>query len=373
MPLVFIDWALRGGTIALVLLIAIVLLRDHGKLVSARLTAAFALGTAAYAITSGAGFSPRLGAWTYPLIALSVGNNLVFWVFSAAVFDDGFRLRWWQGALWLALVAAGFGVCLAPSRLLGLTLTLSSFVFAVLAAAQALTSWRPDLIERRRRLRLFTVIASSLYIVLNATAELAGVPQSAPTEGRLTGALALLAIAGTIALSMLRTGQHSLFPALSGEPKPAVREPAPSAADDADQRLLATLGHVMTSERAYRQDGLTVATLAGQVGVPEYKLRRLINQALGFRNFNSFVNSYRIAEVKAALSDPQQAEVPVLTIALDAGFSSLGPFNRAFKADTGLTPSEFRRQQAPKSATDAPIPDSASRIPKPASGNLAAK
>ena len=371
MPLVFVDWALRGGTIALVLLMAIVLLRDHGKLVSARLTAAFALGTAGYAIASGAGFSPRLGAWTYPLIALSVGNNLVFWTFSAAVFDDGFRLRWWHGALWLALVAAGFGVCVAPSRPLGLTLTLSSFAFAVLAAAQALASWRADLIERRRRLRLFTVIASSLYIALNATAELAGVPQSAPTEGRLTGALALLAIAGTIALSMLRTGQHSLIPSLADEPKP-MREPAP-AMDDADQRLLATLGHVMTSERAYRQDGLTIATLAGQVGVPEYKLRRLINQALGFRNFNSFVNSYRIAEVKAALADPQQADVPVLTMALDAGFSSLGPFNRAFKADTGLTPSEYRRQQGTSSGIDAPIPDSASRIPKPASGNLAAK
>jgi AraC-like DNA-binding protein len=37
--------------------------------------------------------------------------------------------------------------------------------------------------------------------------------------------------------------------------------------------------------------------------------------------------------------------VPILTIALDAGFQSLGPFNRAFKAQTGMTPSEFRRQQ----------------------------
>jgi AraC-like DNA-binding protein len=28
---------------------------------------------------------------------------------------------------------------------------------------------------------------------------------------------------------------------------------------------------------------------------------------------------------------------------MDAGFQSIGPFNRAFKADTGLTPTEFRR------------------------------
>ena len=47
-----VDWALRGGTVALVLLIAATLLRDYGGLLAARLTALFAVGTGAYAITS---------------------------------------------------------------------------------------------------------------------------------------------------------------------------------------------------------------------------------------------------------------------------------------------------------------------------------
>jgi len=75
-------------------------------------------------------------------------------------------------------------------------------------------------------------------------------------------------------------------------------------------------------------------------------LRRLINQRLGYRNFNVFLNEHRIAEAKAALADPRQAEVPVITIAMDAGFQSLGPFNRAFKATTGVTPSEYRKLKA---------------------------
>ncbi|RTM02125.1 MAG: AraC family transcriptional regulator, partial [Bradyrhizobiaceae bacterium] len=37
--------------------------------------------------------------------------------------------------------------------------------------------------------------------------------------------------------------------------------------------------------------------------------------------------------------------VPVITIAMDAGFQSLGPFNRAFKAVTGVTPTEYRRMR----------------------------
>jgi AraC-like DNA-binding protein len=39
---------------------------------------------------------------------------------------------------------------------------------------------------------------------------------------------------------------------------------------------------------------------------------------------------------------------PILSIALDLGFASIGPFNRAFKAITGLTPGDFRQQAVPK-------------------------
>lgn len=336
----FLDWALRGATCALVLLLAAVLMRDHGKQATARLGAAFAVGTAAYAITSAAGFDSVAGVWSLPILALSAGNNVVFWAFSAALFDDGFRLRWGHGVLWLVMVVAGFLYCMAPTPPLGLALTLSSLAFAGLVMAQVLISWRADLVERRRRLRPFVVVASSLYITVTALAQLAGVPHSAPAEGSLAGAIGLLLIAGVVAVSLVRISPESLFPILSATPAPV----PPPPIEATDQPLLTTLGHLMTSERAYRQDGLTIATLAAQVGVPEYKLRRLINQSLGFRNFNSFVNHYRIAEAKAALGDDKQAEVPVLTIALDAGFSSLGPFNRAFKAATGLTPSEFRRQ-----------------------------
>nr|WP_246312359.1 helix-turn-helix domain-containing protein [Aquabacterium terrae] len=99
----------------------------------------------------------------------------------------------------------------------------------------------------------------------------------------------------------------------------------------------------MHDERLYRQPGLTIGALANRLAVPEYRLRRLVNQRLGQRNFNSWLNGYRIADVRAALADPAQAEVPVLTLAMDAGFTSLGPFNRAFKAETGTTPTEYRR------------------------------
>ena len=114
-----------------------------------------------------------------------------------------------------------------------------------------------------------------------------------------------------------------------------------------DQKLVDALMRLMADERIYRHDNITIGTLATKLAIPEYRLRRLINQRLGYRNFNVFLNDHRIEEAKAALADPTQAEVPVITIAMDAGFQSLGPFNRAFKATTGVTPTEYRRRRAP--------------------------
>jgi AraC-like DNA-binding protein len=107
----------------------------------------------------------------------------------------------------------------------------------------------------------------------------------------------------------------------------------------------------MTIDRTYRQEGLTIGRLAQVHRLPEYKLRRLINQGLGYRNFTSLLNHYRLADVKAALGDPSQAA------------------SRAFKADTGLTPSEYRRLKlgdagmAAAVGTGSPIPASVRGIP----------
>jgi AraC-like DNA-binding protein len=128
---------------------------------------------------------------------------------------------------------------------------------------------------------------------------------------------------------------------------------------------LRRLEQLMVIERAYRREGLTIGSLSAELGVPEYRLRQLINEGLAHRNFNAFLNRYRIEEAKAALADPEQKEVPVLTIAMDAGFQSVGPFNRAFRAATELTPTEFRRLAVAKTASVLPEECVYSGIGKP--------
>lgn len=93
----------------------------------------------------------------------------------------------------------------------------------------------------------------------------------------------------------------------------------------------------------WRQEGLTIGALAGRLAIPEHRLRRLINRALGHRNFPAYINGHRIAAARALLDDPEKADLPILSIAHEVGFASLGPFNRAFRQITGQAPSDYRR------------------------------
>lgn len=345
MTLAATELAFRAASVALLLVLAASLLSDFRNVLAARLGAAFALGSAAHAASYSIGISSLVPAWHAPLIALSTGNIVVFWLFTRALFDDAFRLRWWHGLVWAMVTAFSFVGCvwIAPAGNVRFSVTVVNLivlVFIALAVGQTIASWSADLVERRRRVRVFIVCAAGLYGGLNALLQIgvAGNNVSDPANAINMGVLACVVAA--IAYAMMRVDGADLFP-VAAEPVIASSQPVIDAA--ADQKLIDALMRLMADERVYRQENITIGALAGRLKIPEYRLRRLINQRLGYRNFNVFLNNHRIEEAKAALADPAQAEVPVITIAMDAGFQSLGPFNRAFKAVTGVTPTEYRR------------------------------
>jgi len=354
-----LNLLLRGGTVGVLLLVAAMVWRDQRGLLAARLGAAFAIGVAAATLAAIPGIAGGATPWAAAVTALAAGNMFVFWLFTRALFDDEFGLQRWQLVVWAALAALGAANCLliAPQQwpianVLGLFLGAMPVAWALLAIAQSLASWRADLVEGRRRLRTIVVAATALYTVGQLLAAWAlGLTLRAAVESPLNAA-------GTAALTMgvawlllqMRAGALFAAPqAAATEPVPAVSLPA---LDPPEPRQVATLNRLMTQERVYREPSLTVAALALRMGLPEHRLRKLINQSLGHRNFNVFLNTHRVEDAKRALRDTAQAEVPVLTIAMDAGFQSLGPFNRAFKAATGVTPSEYRRGAAPAVAAE---------------------
>jgi AraC-like DNA-binding protein len=342
-----LDIALRGATVALLLVLAASLFRGFGTVVAGRLAAAFALGSAAHAVSYSIGATSQVTITHAPLIALSTGNVVVFWLFTRALFDEAFKLRWWHALVWASVAAFSFVNCMwiAPAtggsvRLSIIAINLIALGFIALAVTQTITSWSSDLVERRRRVRVFIVGAAALYGGLNAVLQILLSGGATEIAGTVNSA-ALAVVVAAISFAMMRVDGADLFPAA------AALHIEPVVADaGADQKLVDALMRLMADERIYRHDNISIGTLATKLKIPEYRLRRLINQRLGYRNFNVFLNEHRIAEAKAALADPSQAEVPVITIAMDAGFQSLGPFNRAFKATTGVTPTEYRRLNA---------------------------
>jgi AraC-like DNA-binding protein len=350
MMLSTIDIALRGATVALLLVLAASLFRGFGTVLAGRLAAAFALGSAAHAVSYSIGTTPPMSIAHAPLIALSTGNVVVFWLFTRALFDETFKPRWWHALIWAAVAAFSFVNCMwiAPAsgaRLSIIAINLIAIGFIALAVAQTVASWSSDLVERRRNVRVFIVSAAALYGGLNALLQIAMSGSGSAGVANTVNLAVLAAVVAAICCAMMRVDGADLFPA-PPEVQADTSVAAITESSAADRKLIDALMRLMGDERIYRHDNVTIGTLATKLGIPEYKLRRLINQRLGYRNFNVFLNEHRIAEAKAALADPSQAEVPVITIAMDAGFQSLGPFNRAFKATTGVTPTEYRRLKA---------------------------
>lgn len=276
-----------------------------------------------------------------PGIGISLGSAVLFWLFARAVFEDGFRLRAWHGALWAAVALFGATVCQWNAWWQGWVLMRAiPIVFALLGIAAVVGPWRVDLIEQRRRLRGVVVGGGVAYALILVTLRITSADGSLSAGAALVDVAMLLTLTAVIAGRLLAPRAHGLW----GEPEAPAPAPAPPVDDPQDKAVAASLARLMGEGRGYAQEGLSLAGLAEQLGTPEYRLRRVINQGLGHRNFNAYVNGLRLAEAKRRLADPAERALPVLSIALDVGFGSIGPFNRAFKADTGLTPTEFRQK-----------------------------
>ncbi|MCZ8135660.1 MAG: AraC family transcriptional regulator [Porphyrobacter sp.] len=337
-----LDQMARGGSIALLALWSWILIRDHWRDIPARLAVAMNAAIGCYLIiTSGWYDTPNLAGLVFALGAGATPG--LFWLFAKAWFNDEREVTP-LSALLVAVSVLNTLVVQLTFPTGGIVNLISSTLFRVFmlafAAAALWEVWRSregDLVERRRRIRPVLVCVVALYVIVIAFVEVAGPPGLPPGSlKQLVGSLSVFAVFGLFA-AMLRMRQADMFGA--APPSTGTPRPVPGVREDP---LAARLLQFMAEQMPYRDETLSIARLAGLLGEQEYRLRRTINGQLGFRNFSAFLNSYRLAEVKAALADPAQRDVPIITIALDAGFGSLGPFNRAFREAEGMTPSEFR-------------------------------
>src|SRR6201996_2994259 len=357
-----LEAALRGGAIVLLLLRIVMLAQSARSNQASLYTALLLIGVAAYVVDSAPGFGGLAPGWRLPIHAVTCGTPAAFWIMMGAVFTDEFRARWYHAVAWVVLAALGTAEMTGHATFVSAVAhSALSMFFLLLGIWHALAGRANDLVEGRRRLRVLFAVVTALYTILIIASDwlwpggLSVASLSLANAAGLIGVIFLFAV-----LDSLQAVGRPLAPARAGSTQSLANAPrSPVSPTGPDAPLLTALRKLIDHDKIYREPDLSIASLAQKLDMPEYRLRRLINEQLGHRNFSAFVNGYRLAEAEAALGDPAQADVPVLTIALDAGFGSIGPFNRAFKAHTGQTPTDYRRARlggAP-GAELSPIPE----------------
>jgi AraC-like DNA-binding protein len=290
--------------------------------------------------------SQLLVVFDFPLNLLAFGTVGWFWLCVQTLFEDA-KVQAWQLAVVGALIAIGLATAYSPADVSPWMAIVANLIQAGLLIHAVLVVWRGwkgDLVETRRRLRGPFLMTVAIYTLtmrgLDTLWAFSATPDWYLDLNATT--LAMICLASTWAFLQPR-------PDLFGAPRPAARPvnaPATdrAALDRAAQADLGRLDALMRTQEVWREEGLTIASLAVRVNIPEAQLRRLINDQLGYRNFPSFVNHHRIEAAKAKLADPNEARTSISAIAFDIGFASLGPFNRAFREETGQSPSEWRRE-----------------------------
>jgi putative ABC transport system permease protein len=103
------------------------------------------------------------------------------------------------------------------------------------------------------------------------------------------------------------------------------------------------LKRAMDTNNYHQDPELSLSSLAEKLDLHPHELSRIINLALK-KNFNDFVNEYRIRDVAVKMRDPAYDRITLLGMAFDAGFNSKATFIRAFKQLTGKNPAEYKRE-----------------------------
>ena len=333
--MIVIDALLRFSAVGLMVFVSILCLRDLRRSPSL-----FYLLLANVCVTSHfLGFTPA--EFELPLYVrmvfrfLDVFQLYFLWLFALSLFQKDFRLN-----TFYVLAGVVYSAPMLTERLVqfnyleplphwwalmvnGLNLMMVVHMMVVTIKGRA-----DDLIESRRRSRIYVVLmlafSATSVVVLGYILLLNGWTQYQPTVNVFSIWPAIVWIG--FWLTEVNEGQFTF------DVRPCQGEDSLSARD---QELEKKLQHEMNQNGCYLEPSLSIDTLAKQLGVSAYRLRQFINQTLGYNNFSSYINTYRIEAVKQALSEPSNNHIPILTLALNHGFNSLAPFNRAFKKAEG--------------------------------------
>lgn len=338
---------LTGFGLGCLLPLFVVTLRDFRHLLVGQIFLLVIIASAAFLI------DPLVPIeWRWITSDLQTALPALFWLLCHLIFAPRLRLLsvWGAMALYSFLAPAlarpfvAPGDVLTPEVFFGWRLgQFFEYVVVLHGLSLVIRYWRNDLVEARRKARLaFLLIVGSAVGV--ATVSLNFGLYHEYIRGIITG---LAAFAVLICLVKSREGILDLVDSNRASGSSQLQSSGASVSDAQEPLTVqqdedaVVLGRTMDAG-FYRTEKLTLKKLSDATGIPEYRLRKVINQSLGYRNFNDYINQLRVAEAAERLRN--EPETPVLNISLDVGYRTLSSFNRAFRDIQNTTPTEFRQQ-----------------------------
>ncbi|TCS11937.1 AraC family transcriptional regulator [Caulobacter sp. BK020] len=260
------------------------------------------------------------------------------WLAARALFDPAEQDARWPRVVALTVAVSGALSAATPaSALVGRVAenvyALSGSAALLLTFVEPFQRYARDLAVGEKRFRALFVATYALLVAvavlgLRAVGE---APEEAVRDDLVKSACAFAGLGALVGAVWFRR-RHPLTRAATTSRR------VPTADD---WRLAERLRGLLAKEAIERQTDLKIGDVAARLGEPEYRVSQCISAALGFANFNRWINHHRIARAKDLLAQADEQR-SILEIAFVCGFSSLGPFNRAFRDEVGMTPRVYR-------------------------------
>lgn len=271
---------------------------------------------------------------------LSISLPFTFWLAAKALFDDNFKwtLKYWILSITIPII---MNLLYHLNELLSDSIYsnfkavpyLISVLFILLVIYESIKNKDNDLVLSRLKKRNVFVIFSSFMALFSMYFFFVKDPMKLPVQ-----------------MDLLQNGVICLFMALFFRSQfeynnlwkvPTIENVTNNSNFTIRKRIIQKIEQLFSQEKMYRTEGITITFLSENIHEKEYQVRRAINQELGYTNFNAFVNHYRIKEACELMNQNSDKNFTFQEIAFKLGYKSIATFNRAFKNETGKTPSEF--------------------------------
>ena len=337
------DPVLRIATITLLLFTALGVIRHPHPWRWTVCFALFAASVSAFVANNSGGILTPQGAWwwvTWFLVKMLV---LFAWWLVQCSFSDRFRFdafRLGVGALWLGV--ALLSMWRARRGLDGPADHAASvlLVCLMLHLVWVLLSGREDDLRLRRRdLRLWLPAAIVGLLLIDVGVDFTLGFDWYPAAFLNAQNLVIFLMVSGLAITLTTVDAN----VIAARPPGSMEKSGPDGLSPLGQRLDA----MMREETLFLKPDLKLSDIVGRLPLSEASTRQLIHSEFGCEHFRTFLNRYRVQHAMSLLKDPMRGNDKLIAISLDSGFASLTSFQRAFKRETGMTPSAWRKENTP--------------------------